>query len=75
LTDPHTLMNFKKNWQPDLTDRKTRNIWQKNGSSSMGERAKEKIKLIIETHIPDPMDDKVVQKIHTIIELAKTRYR
>jgi len=73
LTDPHTLMHFKKNWQPDLTDRGTRNRWQKTGSRSMGERAREKIKTIIDTHIPDPIDDKTVQKIKYIIESAASR--
>ena len=73
LTDPHTLKNFKKNWQPDLADRRTRNIWQKNGSSTMRKRAKERIRSILKTYVPEPIDDKVVQKIKNIIESAKTR--
>ncbi len=73
LTDPHTLMNFKKNWQPDLTDRRTRNLWHKNGGLSMKEQVQKRIKSILDTYYPDPIDGKIVQKIKSIIESAKNR--
>jgi trimethylamine--corrinoid protein Co-methyltransferase len=50
LADPHTLQHFKANWQPDLTDRSTRQTWEKKGRKSMNERAREKIKGILASH-------------------------
>lgn len=52
LADPHTLAHFRDNWQPGITDRKTYEDWQKNGATSMGQRAKEKVKAILEEHVP-----------------------
>jgi len=55
LGDAHTLMHFKENWQPGVTDRKTYEGWQKKGAASMGQRVKEKVRRILETHQPKPI--------------------
>ncbi len=73
LTDPHTFSHFKKNWQPDLTDRRTRKNWKRVGSLSMEEGARERITSILDTHIPDPMDDHTEKKLNRIIQRAETR--
>ena len=73
LTDPHTFSHFKNNWQPDLTDRRIRKNWKKNGSLSMEESAKERIRSILDTHIPAPMETGIENKINGIIQSAKIR--
>jgi trimethylamine--corrinoid protein Co-methyltransferase len=73
LMDPHTMMHFKRNWQPELTDRKTRKTWQKNGSRTMAMRAKEKIGSILAAYRPAPLEETVVKKIDAIIAMAKKR--
>ncbi|MCP4718098.1 MAG: trimethylamine methyltransferase, partial [Desulfobacteraceae bacterium] len=73
LTDPHTFSHFKNNWQPDLTDRRIRKNWKKSGSLSMEKSAKERIRSILDTHIPAPMEDKIENKINSIIQSAKIR--
>ena len=47
LEDQHTLDNYRNNWQPDLIDRKTRKGWEKQGSTTMVDRARKKIKTIL----------------------------
>jgi len=73
LIDPHTFSHFKKNWQPDLTDRRTRKNWARLGALSMEERARERIKSILATHTPPPLDGCMEDKIHRIIQSAKNR--
>jgi trimethylamine--corrinoid protein Co-methyltransferase len=68
LMDPHTLLNFKSNWQPDLTDRKTRRKWEEHGRQSMKAKADERIRSILATHTPEPLDGGVVKKIRDILK-------
>lgn len=63
LADPHTTRHFRDNWEPALTDRKTRKRWQKNGSRSMLERAGEQLREILNTHVPEPMDEEVLERM------------
>jgi trimethylamine--corrinoid protein Co-methyltransferase len=68
LSDEHTLDHFRENWQPDLTDRKTYEDWKGRGAKSMGQRAKEKIKKIIERHRPEPLAPETDIKIDRILK-------
>jgi trimethylamine--corrinoid protein Co-methyltransferase len=73
LMDPHTLSHFKDNWQPDLTDRKTRKTWAKTGGLSMEARANQRVRQILDTHIPEPLDDGVLERLNQIIQSAENR--
>lgn len=72
LMDPHTLAHFRSNWMPDLTDRATRQTWDKKGASTMEARAVSKIHHILENHIPEPLPAEILLKIEKIIQRAKT---
>lgn len=71
LTDPHTLAHFRSNWMPDLTDRATRQTWEKGGSTTMAARARVKIENIIDTHLPEPLPAEILTKIEKIIHRAR----
>ena len=71
LQDDHTLDHFRENWQPDLTDRNTFETWSEAGSSTMGQRAKQKIKKILATHQPEPLAPDIQTQIEKIIEDEK----
>jgi len=73
LIDPHTLSHFKNNWQPDLTDRRTRKTWVRTGSLSMEIRTNERVRSIIDTHIPAPLEDGILEKLNQIIQSAENR--
>jgi len=73
LADEHTFRHFRENWQPDLTDRKTYDAWEAEGASSMGQRAKAKIKALFKNHIPEPLPAEVNAKIDKILEKAEAR--
>ena len=71
LMDPHTLAHFRSNWMPDLTDRATRQTWDKKGASTMEARAVSKIHHILENHMPEPLPAEILLKIEKIIQRAK----
>jgi trimethylamine--corrinoid protein Co-methyltransferase len=73
LMDDHTLNHFKENWTPDLTDRKTHEDWQAAGGTTMGQRARAKIKHILESHKPEALAEEVNAQIEEIIETAAAR--
>ena len=68
LGDVHTLNNFRENWQPDLTDRRTYQDWQSRGAKSMGQLAKEKIKELKKSHQPQPLSPEVEAQIDKILK-------
>ena len=72
LSDQHTLDHFREHWKPGLTDRQTHDRWQAKGTTTMGQRAKAKIKHILETHKPQPLPPEVEQQIDHILARAET---
>lgn len=68
LGDEHTLNHFRENWSPDLTDRQTYDRWQAKGAATMGQRAKAKIKDILERHTPQALDAEAEVGIERILE-------
>jgi len=71
LQDDHTLNHFRENWQPDLTDRKTYETWKMEGAMSMGQRAKEKVRHILDNYRPQPLQAEVDAKIDKILGRIK----
>lgn len=73
LGDEHTFNHFRENWRPDITDRRTYEAWVENGAATMGQRAKAKVRHVLENHIPEALPDAVNQEIDRIIKSAEER--
>jgi len=71
LQDEHTLNHFRENWQPDITDRTTHETWIADGATTMGQRAKEKIKHVLEMHNPEPLSPEIDAEIEAILQKIK----
>lgn len=69
LADPHTLTHFRENWMPDLTDRKTRKVWEKQGKLSMGERARRRVNQLLEPSPTVLLPPEISRKLHAVFEL------
>ena len=67
LQDDHTLNHFRDNWQPDITDRRTHETWAADGATSMEQRAKAKIKHILDTHTPEQLSPEINEEIDNIL--------
>jgi len=61
------VRHFRENWQPALTDRKTYETWKSQGAASMEQRARQKVKHILEHHQPPPLPVEVDAQIDKIL--------
>ena len=57
--------------QPQLIDRRMREDWEKLGGTNITQRAEEEARYILENHKPEPLPDKVLSTIRSIVEEAE----
>src|SRR6056297_3744894 len=74
VTTDHTFEHWKEWYLPTLQDRSDYETWKKNGSKTMSDRVKERTDELLETHKPEPIEDKLKQELHKIIEDADKRH-
>ena len=74
LGDDHTAKHFRNNWFPDLSDFDNYENWTANGSKTMIDRARDRIKNILETHQPNPVSPEVKAQIEEILQKAKEKF-
>lgn len=67
LGTEHTVRHFRENWFPKLLDRNTYEAWAQNGKLTLGDKANQQVRHILETHQPKPLDDAIKQKLAEII--------
>ncbi|MDH5482359.1 MAG: trimethylamine methyltransferase family protein [Candidatus Bathyarchaeota archaeon] len=71
LQQKHTLQNFQSEYfMPKLVNRVARSRWEKMGSKSMVEIAKEKVRKILAEHQPLPIDEEIKKEIEEIVKKA-----
>jgi len=71
LAERHTLEYLRKEqFMPDLTDRRSYETWLRNGAKDLVKRAKEKVKMILEKHRPEPLEKDVAKEVQGIIKRA-----
>jgi trimethylamine--corrinoid protein Co-methyltransferase len=68
LSSEHTLKNFRKNWFPDLISRVPYENWAGAGRKDLAARANERVKHILETHTPKPLDENLKAELKKIVQ-------
>ena len=69
MTEEHTYENFKKHWWfPTIFNRRRYDFWVNEGCPDLADLAREKLKGIIETHQPTPLEVKTKEKINSIVK-------
>ena len=64
LVQQHTMDHFKKElWHARLLNRQTIDAWNDAGKPSMEDRVKEEVRMITETHKPEPLSDKIISEL------------
>jgi trimethylamine--corrinoid protein Co-methyltransferase len=63
-----TLKFMRGQSQPKLIDRRVREDWATAGGKDLHRRATEEARRILATHVPTPLPDEVLRKIHSIVE-------
>jgi trimethylamine--corrinoid protein Co-methyltransferase len=75
LGETHTYRHFRENWYPRLLDRQNRAGWEQGGRLAMGDRAGARVREILETHQPPPLDEAVAAELAAIVRRAEERAR
>jgi trimethylamine--corrinoid protein Co-methyltransferase len=75
LTQKHTLERLgKEHYLPSILNRQNRLKWEKNGSKTLRDVAREETKRILKEHEPEPLEPEVDKELEkTIKELEKKR--
>jgi len=71
LSHDHTMAHMRAQSQPALIDRRIREEWKAAGSTSLHDRALEKARQILATHVPAPLPDGVADELAAIIRDAE----
>ena len=67
LTQQHTLKHVRTHSQPEFIDRNRMEKWKAAGARDSYQRALEKTRWILQNHQPDPLPEKVLTDIRSII--------
>lgn len=72
LQTEHTYQHYRERWYPSLFERENYDSWEAKGSKDLGERARERVNSILESHQVEPLPEEVSQRIDEIVERAET---
>ncbi len=65
LETEHTYRHVREDWRPTLMDRFDFHRWAASGSTTLQQRANEKVREIIENHRADPLAEDVAKSINS----------
>jgi len=69
FSEKHTLQNYKKHlWHPELLNRRSYDAWEEAKSGTFDQRANRKVKDILESHTPQELPEKVVQRVKQVVQ-------
>ena len=74
LTEPHTVKHFRKEtWIPKLIDRNNFQKWEEEGKTTLLDRVNRRVKEILSTHQPEPLDERLVKELKRIADKDNTK--
>jgi len=71
LATEHTRQHFRSIWYPELFERDTYGVWQKQGAKTLAERAAEQVERILQEHTPPPLPNAVQAQLRDIVQRAE----
>ncbi len=67
LDTEHTLRHFREDWVPSLSDRLDYDRWAAKGSTTLQQRANQKVREMIETHRAERLPEDVLESVRAIV--------
>jgi trimethylamine--corrinoid protein Co-methyltransferase len=61
--EKHTVRHFRENWFPSLLNRRNYEQWAAAGSLSLGDKANQHVRQILQEHKPEPLSPEVVAEL------------
>lgn len=74
LDSEHTREHFRERWYPSLFERHNYDDWQDRGGKTLGQRAAERVDIILAEHKPEPLPEDVARVVHAIVERAEVQH-
>ena len=71
MGEKHTVQHFRERWMSRLSDISSYETWEKQGSRTIDEVAREKVREILATHKVTPLPEDVEQEIGRILKRAE----
>jgi trimethylamine--corrinoid protein Co-methyltransferase len=69
----HTYHHFRENWIPRLFDRLSFSDWRTSGEPTLGDRAREHVRRLLDEHQPAPLPEGISRALETIVDRAEAR--
>ncbi len=74
MAEPHSVSHYRQEfWLPELTDRDNFGGWQEKGRTTMLDRVKAKVKRILATHQPEPLEQKLFEHLQALARIDRTK--
>ncbi len=71
LAERHTIQHLRQEeFFPKLIDRRSADLWERDGRKSLEDRARAKVREAIAAPVPYPLDPKLVRRLDTMIDEA-----
>jgi trimethylamine--corrinoid protein Co-methyltransferase len=74
LESDHTYEHFRSRWYPGLFERNNFEGWLGKGGQTLAERAAARVEEILTEHVPDLLDEDIVQQHAAIIQRAEQQH-
>jgi trimethylamine--corrinoid protein Co-methyltransferase len=74
LDSAHTRAHYRETWYPDVFECGNYEQWQANGGNSLGERAAERVELILAEHRPEPLPADIAEHVHGVVRRAEDTF-
>ena len=74
LDSEHTLRHFREFWEPETMIRHGFERWAAEGATTMGDRIRERVNGILDTHEPMPIPDDQMAELRRIVAAADAEY-
>ncbi len=67
LSSEHTVNHYRETWYPRLFNRNHFDGWLAEDGQTLGERTRKRVEEILNSHKPEPLDQKIRQEIEEIL--------
>jgi len=66
--EKHTVRHFRENWFPALMNRNNYEQWMAAGGLSLGDKANQRVRQILQEHEPEPLPPEIVAELDALEE-------
>lgn len=68
------MRHFRKEfWLPELIDRENFQGWEQKGKTTLLDRVKAKVKRVVETHEPEPLEQRLFEHLQDLAKKDHTK--